>query len=60
LKSPSPRHTYLGFQESGPRPNVNPELDSFEAVMKALDAELSREKSKKPSAQPSSLKGGKS
>ena len=43
--------------ESGPRPNVNPELDSFEAVMKALDAELSREKSKKPSTQSSSLKG---
>jgi len=43
--------------ESGPRPNVNPELDSFEAVMKALDAELSREKSKKPSKQSSSLKG---
>jgi hypothetical protein len=37
--------------ESGPRPNVNPELDSFEAVMKALDAELSRQqKSKKLSA----------
>ena len=35
---------------------MNPELDSFEAVMKALDAELSREKSKKPS-QPPSIKG---
>lgn len=34
--------------EPGPRPNVNPELDSFEAVMKALDAELLR--SKKPSS----------
>ncbi|KDR84832.1 hypothetical protein GALMADRAFT_233248 [Galerina marginata CBS 339.88] len=27
--------------EPGPRPNVNPELDSFEAVMKALDEVLS-------------------
>jgi hypothetical protein len=26
----------------GPRPNVNPELDSFEALMNAMDAELSR------------------
>ncbi|KAF8807259.1 SGT1-domain-containing protein [Phlegmacium glaucopus] len=43
--------------EPGPRPNVNPELDSFEAVMKALDAELLRSKSMKPSAQPSSRKG---
>ncbi|KAF8168261.1 SGT1 protein-domain-containing protein [Crassisporium funariophilum] len=38
--------------EPGPRPNVNPELDSFEAVMKALDEELSRSQktNKKPSA----------
>lgn len=43
--------------EPGPRPNVNPELDSFEAVMKALDAELLQHKSMKPSAKPSSLKG---
>lgn len=42
--------------EPGPRPNVNPELDSFEAVMKALDAELSRSKSVKPSVPPSSRK----
>ncbi|KAJ3576125.1 hypothetical protein NP233_g625 [Leucocoprinus birnbaumii] len=28
--------------QPGPRPNVNPELDSFEAVMNAMDAELSR------------------
>ncbi|KAG1755004.1 SGT1 protein-domain-containing protein [Suillus paluster] len=26
----------------GPRPNVNPNLDSFEAVMQAMDAELNR------------------
>ena len=43
--------------EPGPRPNVNPELDSFEAVMKALDAELLQSKSMKPSAKPSLLKG---
>ena len=41
--------------EPGPRPNVNPELDSFEAVMEALDAELLQQK--KPSAKSSSLKG---
>lgn len=28
--------------QPGPRPNVNPELDSFEAVMNAMDVELSR------------------
>ncbi|KAG7450218.1 uncharacterized protein BT62DRAFT_1072326 [Guyanagaster necrorhizus] len=28
--------------ELGARPNVNPNLDSFEAVMKAMDAELAR------------------
>ncbi|KAJ7042600.1 SGT1 protein-domain-containing protein [Mycena alexandri] len=28
--------------EPGPRPNVNPNLDSFEAVMIAMDAELAR------------------
>ncbi|KAG1773045.1 SGT1-domain-containing protein [Suillus occidentalis] len=27
---------------SGPRPNVNPNLDSFEAVMQAMDAELNQ------------------
>ena len=43
--------------EPGPRPNVNPELDSFEAVMQALDAELLQQKSMKPSAKPSSFKG---
>jgi uncharacterized membrane protein YdfJ with MMPL/SSD domain len=29
----------------GPRPNVNPELDSFEAVMEAMEKELERLKS---------------
>ncbi|KAH9487088.1 Protein ecdysoneless-like protein [Psilocybe cubensis] len=33
--------------ESGPRPNVNPELDSFEAIMNALDEALAQ--SRKPS-----------
>ncbi|KAF5356294.1 hypothetical protein D9756_004198 [Leucocoprinus leucothites] len=42
--------------QPGPRPNVNPELDSFETVMNAMDAELSRirtstKKSKAPPAQ---------
>ncbi|KAG8742893.1 hypothetical protein FRC12_015236 [Ceratobasidium sp. 428] len=44
---------------SGPRPNGNPKLDSFEAVMEAMEAELqaSRSKSKaKPNLQPSALK----
>lgn len=30
----------------GPRPNVNPNLDSFEAVMQAMDAELARTRMK--------------
>ncbi|TFY56123.1 hypothetical protein EVJ58_g7833 [Rhodofomes roseus] len=30
---------------SGPRPNVNPNLDSFEAVMQAMDTELARMRS---------------
>ncbi|TFK23090.1 SGT1-domain-containing protein [Coprinopsis marcescibilis] len=34
--------------QTGPRPNVNPELDSFEAVMKALDNELAKVKGAKP------------
>ncbi|KAG9094035.1 hypothetical protein FS749_013255 [Ceratobasidium sp. UAMH 11750] len=48
---------------SGPRPNANPNLDSFEAVMEAMEAELqaSRSKSKaKPNAQPSALKSSTS
>ncbi|KAG6829290.1 hypothetical protein H0H92_005044 [Tricholoma furcatifolium] len=36
----------------GPRPNVNPNLDSFEAVMQAMDAELSRLRSSKGSDAP--------
>lgn len=28
--------------QPGPRPNANPELDSFEAVMEALDKELAK------------------
>jgi hypothetical protein len=38
--------------EPGPRPNVNPNLDSFEAVMLAMDEELARSRStnRKPAA----------
>ncbi|KAF5377517.1 hypothetical protein D9615_005134 [Tricholomella constricta] len=36
----------------GPRPNVNPNLDSFEAVMQAMDTELAR-------MRPKSTKAGK-
>jgi len=32
---------------AGPRPNVNPNLDSFEAVMQAMDAELARSRAGK-------------
>lgn len=31
----------------GPRPNANPNLDSFEAVMQAMDAELARSESQR-------------
>ncbi|KAG6869161.1 hypothetical protein C0993_012260 [Termitomyces sp. T159_Od127] len=45
----------------GPRPNVNPNLDSFEAVMQAMDVELSRLRSgsKKGAKDPSSMHNGK-
>ena len=36
--------------EPGPRPNVNPNLDSFEAVMKALDEALATTKQTAPAA----------
>lgn len=36
---PSPR---LRAPQSGPRPNANPALDSFEAVMEAMEAELAK------------------
>nr|GAT49701.1 predicted protein [Mycena chlorophos] len=38
--------------EPGPRPNVNPNLDSFEAVMRAMDQELSRSRHSKTSKGP--------
>ncbi|KAF8922270.1 SGT1 protein-domain-containing protein [Mucidula mucida] len=38
--------------EAGPRPNVNPNLDSFEAVMKAMDVELARSQNSNVSTQP--------
>jgi anti-sigma28 factor (negative regulator of flagellin synthesis) len=37
--------------QTGPRPNVNPNLDSFEAVMEAMEAELTKQK--KPTSEPS-------
>ncbi|KAJ6574750.1 SGT1-domain-containing protein [Mycena capillaripes] len=40
--------------EPGPRPNVNPNLDSFEAVMLAMDEELARSRSTK--AKPASAR----
>ncbi|KIY67595.1 hypothetical protein CYLTODRAFT_352909 [Cylindrobasidium torrendii FP15055 ss-10] len=42
--------------EAGPRPNVNPNLDSFEMVMKAMDEELSK---LRPGATASSKEKGK-
>jgi hypothetical protein len=33
--------------QPGPRPNANPELDSFEAVMQALDQELAKARPQK-------------
>lgn len=36
----------------GPRPNVNPNLDSFEAVMQAMDAELTQTHKPKPTVKP--------
>ena len=41
--------------QPGPRPNANPNLDSFEAVMQAMDAELARSRSQKSQGVPSSV-----
>jgi hypothetical protein len=40
--------------DPGPRPNTNPNMDSFEAVMQAMDAELARTRKpgKKQSSKP--------
>ncbi|KAK0198551.1 SGT1 protein-domain-containing protein [Armillaria mellea] len=43
--------------EPGPRPNINPNLDSFEAVMKAMDAELARSHGGNTAGQPDKGKG---
>ncbi|KAF7320025.1 SGT1-domain-containing protein [Mycena kentingensis (nom. inval.)] len=43
--------------EPGPRPNVNPNLDSFEAVMRAMDEELSRSRTKAKSKPDAKGKG---
>ncbi|KAF7978922.1 hypothetical protein HWV62_44458 [Athelia sp. TMB] len=45
--------------EQGPRPNVNPNLDSFESVMQAMDAELARNRKPKSNAAPSNTAKGK-
>ena len=42
----------LRSPRSGPRPNANPNLDSFEAVMEAMEAELNKARlAKNPSGQ---------
>lgn len=47
---PGPR---LRAPQSGPRPNVNPNLDSFEAVMEAMETELGKARlAKKPFVPP--------
>lgn len=43
---------------SGPNPRANPKLDSFEAVMEAMEGEL-RSSRNKPKAEPSALKQDK-
>ncbi|OCH96667.1 SGT1-domain-containing protein [Obba rivulosa] len=45
--------------QPGPRPNVNPNLDSFEAVMQAMDAELAYSRTGKRGAQPTDADKGK-
>ncbi|KAI4520500.1 SGT1-domain-containing protein [Schizophyllum commune Loenen D] len=44
----APRNVPEGHEprqpEPGPRPNTNPNLDSFEAVMQAMDAELAKKR----------------
>lgn len=45
--------------EPGPRPNVNPNLDSFEAVMQAMDAELAHNRKPKANADPTKPDKGK-
>lgn len=47
VDDPSANEPIHRAPETGPRPNVNPNLDSFEAVMKAMDAELARNRSSK-------------
>ncbi|KAG9104956.1 hypothetical protein FRC06_005023 [Ceratobasidium sp. 370] len=57
LDAPPKQHTPR-TPASGPRPNGNPNLDSFEAVMDAMEAELQASRAKpkiKPIAQSSAL-----
>jgi hypothetical protein len=49
---PSETPTQGRAPEPGPRPNVNPNLDSFEAVMLAMDEELARSRSSKSKPAP--------
>ncbi|KAG9124570.1 hypothetical protein FRC07_011088 [Ceratobasidium sp. 392] len=58
LDAPPKQHTPR-TPASGPRPNGNPNLDSFEAVMEAMEAELHASRSavkSKSNPQPSTLK----
>jgi hypothetical protein len=50
-KDTSPPSTHKPREpKPGPRPNVNPNLDSFEAVMEAMEAELTNQKTKTPTS----------
>jgi len=48
----------LRAPEPGPRPNTNPNLDSFEAVMQAMEDELARARAAKTAFQPPDLPTG--
>lgn len=58
LKNVTEKQPFGRTPQPGPRPNVNPSLDSFEAVMQAMDAELarSRSSSKQAPLQPPNIK----
>lgn len=54
----SAKQATVRVPDAGPRPNVNPNLDSFEAVMKAMDVELAHSKASRPKkSAPSTGKG---
>ncbi|KAF5336862.1 hypothetical protein D9611_003214 [Ephemerocybe angulata] len=56
---PSGKERAPRVPQPGPRPNANPELDSFEAVMEALDQELAKRRPGNGSAKPPSKDKGK-